>query len=358
LPIRDGIMPKVLIVLFNLLLVFSIPTSAKAAALQSEPPVVHAVLFFSTGCPYCTEVLTKTLPPLQEQYKTQLSLLLIDLATLDEIDKFYSLGDSLGLTREQIAVPFLLIDRTALIGVDEINTKLPALIERYLAAGGLDYPTVPLLSELLPMGIAFTSYNPYLHLIPPTQTQSQTTGITLAWVIMAIMAIALILVIVMILRAFQGKPLKAFRGWLDLAIPILSIIGLGVSIYLTYVEVTHTHALCGPVGDCNAVQSSPYAKLFGLIPIGLVGALGYIAILVTWSWRRMRSDPFSKIAGPIMFGMALFGTLFSVYLTYLELFVIHAVCIWCLSSAVIITALMLLSLPFVTQWLAISDDEE
>jgi uncharacterized membrane protein len=76
-----------------------------------------------------------------------------------------------------------------------------------------------------------------------------------------------------------------------------------------------------------------------------------------WLWRRFHTDSLSKIAGPAMFGMALFGTLFSIYLTYLELFVIHAVCIWCLSSAVSITALMLLSLPHITQWLAISDEE-
>ena len=136
------------------------------------------------------------------------------------------------------------------------------------------------------------------------------------------------------------------------------MIGLGVSIYLSYVEVTHTRALCGPVGDCNAVQSSPYAKLFGVLPIGIAGAIGYIAILVVWLWRRYRKDALSRIAGLGMFGMALFGTLFSVYLTYLEIFVIHAVCIWCLSSAVIITAIMLLNLPSITQWLAISDDEE
>jgi uncharacterized membrane protein len=180
----------------------------------------------------------------------------------------------------------------------------------------------------------------------------------LAWGILVIMAVALILAVVMILRAFQGKPLREIKGWLDIAIPVLAIIGLGVSIYLTYVEVTQTHALCGPLGDCNAVQSSPYAKLFGVLPIGLVGAIGYIAILVTWLWRRFRTDSLSKIAGPVIYGMALFGTLFSIYLTYLELFVIHAVCIWCLSSAAIMTALMLLSLPPITQWLAISDEEE
>ena len=351
-------MQKVVLVLFTLLLVIGAPVGGKAAAMQSEPPVVHAVLFFSNGCPYCTEVLTNTLPPLQDKYQSQLSLLLIDVASLDDINKLYSLGDALGLTKEQVAVPFLLIDRTALIGVEEINNRFSGLIEKYLSSGGLGYPDIPLLNEMIPNAIVFTSYDPYLHLVPPTQTQSQNTGTVLAWVIMAIMVLALILSIVMILRGFRGKPMSELKGWLDIAIPILSVIGLGASIYLTYVEMTHTQALCGPVGDCNAVQSSPYAKLFGLVPIGLVGALGYIAILVTWFWRRFRTDTLSKVAGPIMFGMALFGTLFSVYLTYLELFVIHAVCIWCLSSALIITALMLLCLPFVTQWLAISEDEE
>jgi uncharacterized membrane protein len=355
---RDELMRKALLLLLTLLLVISASTSVKAMPIHSEQPVVHAVLFFSNGCPYCNEVLTNTLPPIQDQYQSQLSLVLIEVGTLQDINNLYALGDALGLTKEQVAVPFLLVDRTPLIGVDEIKNQFLSLIDKYLASGGLEYPDIPLLNEMLPKAVAFTSYDPYLHLVPPTKTVSQTTSTALAWGIMAIMIIALILMILMVVRAFQGKPLKEVKGWLDMAIPILSIIGLGVSIYLTYVEVTHTNAICGPVGDCNAVQSSSYAKLFGLIPIGLVGALGYIAILVTWLWRRVRSDAFAKAAGLIMFVMALFGTLFSVYLTYLELFVIHAVCIWCLSSAVIITALMLLSLPFVTQWLAISDDEE
>jgi uncharacterized membrane protein len=211
---------------------------------------------------------------------------------------------------------------------------------------------------LRPKGLAFTSFDPYLHLVSQSATDTKGTSMILGWGVMVILVVAIILAIVMILRAFQGKPLREKKGWLDIAIPILSVIGLGVSIYLTYVEIYHTRALCGPVGDCNAVQSSPYAKLFGVLPIGVVGAIGYIAILFTWLWRRFRTDSLSRISGLIMYGMALFGTLFSIYLTYLELFVIHAVCIWCLSSAVIITVLMLLSLPPITQWLAISDEEE
>ena len=147
------------------------------------------------------------------------------------------------------------------------------------------------------------------------------------------------LVILAMLRAFQGKPLAAFKGWLDLAIPILALIGLGVALYLTYVETTQALAICGPVGDCNTVQSSSYAKLFGFFPVGLLGALGFAAMLAAWGWQHWRSDRLAKLAGPALFGMALFGTVFSIYLTYLELFVIHAVCIWCLTSAVIMALL-------------------
>jgi uncharacterized membrane protein len=202
------------------------------------------------------------------------------------------------------------------------------------------------------------TFNLNLLLVQKASTGTNSIGMAMAWGIMAFMVFAVILAIVMIVRAFQGNPIRRTNSWLDIAIPIISLFGLGAAIYLTYVEITHARALCGPVGDCNAVQSSPYAKLFGFLPIGLVGAAGYIAILFAWVWRCFRTDALARIAGPAMFGMALFGTLFSIYLTYLELFVIHAVCIWCLSSAVLITLLMLLNLPAISQWLAITNDEE
>ena len=355
---RENKMRKFLTLIFTLMLIACIPFKVKAAGRQSEPAVVHTVLFWSNGCPHCNQVLADVLPPLQDKYNSQLSVMLIELVTLEDIDNLYNLGTSLGLSKEQVAVPFLLIDHVALIGADEIQSKLSGLIEKYLSSGGLEYPDIPQLDEILPDGITFTSSPANLQLIQQSTAGTQATGMAMAWGVMAFMGIALILAIATILRAFQGKPLRDHREWLDFAIPVLSILGLGASIYLTYVEFTHTRALCGPVGDCNAVQSSPYAKLFGIIPIGLAGAFGCIALLVTWLWQRFRSDPFARIAGPAMFGMALFGTLFSIYLTYLELFVIHAVCIWCLSSAVIITALMLLNLPPITQWLAVSDEEE
>jgi len=135
------------------------------------------------------------------------------------------------------------------------------------------------------------------------------------------------------------------------------MIGMGVAIYLTYIEITSTEAICGPVGNCNAVNSSPYAKLFGILPVGLLGVGGYISILAVWLWRRFRSDRLADSMLVLLFGLTLFGTLFSIYLTYLELYVILAVCMWCVSSAVIMTILMLLSINPALQEIAETEED-
>lgn len=184
-----------------------------------------------------------------------------------------------------------------------------------------------------------------------------SNGIWLAWIILAGMILVLILSVAAILRALGDKPLPEPKGWLDWAFPVLSVIGLSVAVYLNFIESTSARAICGPIGDCNAVQSSPYAKLFGVLPVGLLGAIGYLGILIVWLYRRLRKDRLAQLAGPALFGMAAFATLFSIYLTYLEIFVIRAVCLWCLSSAVISALLMLLSLGPVTQWLAVTEEE-
>jgi uncharacterized membrane protein len=131
--------------------------------------------------------------------------------------------------------------------------------------------------------------------------------------------------------------------WQSIAVLLLALAGLGVAGYLTYIETTKIAAVCGPVGDCNSVQSSPYAYLFGVLPVGLLGLAGYVTILAAWltgEWLVPRWKAYTWLA---IFGMALFGTAFSIYLTYLEPFVINAVCIWCLISAVLITLILLLS---------------
>jgi uncharacterized membrane protein len=127
-------------------------------------------------------------------------------------------------------------------------------------------------------------------------------------------------------------------------IPILCLVGLFVAGYLAYVETAQVAAVCGPVGDCNTVQQSEYARLFGILPIGVMGLAGYIMILIAWLGARFGRNGIEHLAALSLLAMAFAGTLFSVYLTFLEPFVIGATCAWCLTSAVLITVLMLLSL--------------
>jgi uncharacterized membrane protein len=139
---------------------------------------------------------------------------------------------------------------------------------------------------------------------------------------------------------------------------VLSIAGLAVASYLAYVETKQVQAVCGPVGDCNSVQQSEYALLIGLIPIGVLGVLGYLAILATWGIHRLSPGRIGQWAGWAIWTMTAGGVLFSIYLTFLEPFVIGATCAWCLSSAVIMTLLLLLTTRHVSgaqAWLRRSD---
>jgi uncharacterized membrane protein len=131
--------------------------------------------------------------------------------------------------------------------------------------------------------------------------------------------------------------------WQSWAIPLLALLGLGVAGYLAYVETQRVTAVCGPVGDCNTVQQSAYAWLLGLIPIGVLGLVGYAAILIAWAVAHYGNGQLAGLAWLALFVMTLCGTLFSMYLTFLEPFVIGATCAWCLTSAMIMTALLALT---------------
>jgi uncharacterized membrane protein len=87
------------------------------------------------------------------------------------------------------------------------------------------------------------------------------------------------------------------------------------------------------------------ATLWGILPIGVVGMVGYLAILIVWWAGRWKKNDLGQFSSLVLLGITLFGVIFSLYLTYLEPFVIGAVCAWCLTSAVIITALLLLVTP-------------
>lgn len=122
---------------------------------------------------------------------------------------------------------------------------------------------------------------------------------------------------------------------LDIAIGVLALIGLGIAAYLTYIHYAGTKPLCLASGGCEKVQSSRWAELGG-VPVAVLGLVGYAAILAL-----LFVPGEAGLAGTALVALVGFG--FSLYLTWAELFRIHAVCQWCVASAVLMTLLACLS---------------
>ncbi len=121
-------------------------------------------------------------------------------------------------------------------------------------------------------------------------------------------------------------------GKLRLLAAALGLAGLAIAIYLTVVHYDHSAPVCvGGGGGCEKVQSSDYAELAG-VPVALIGAIGYALILAS----LLLPGDTGRFAGALL---GLVGVGFSVYLTYLELFVIDAICQWCVASAVVMAGL-------------------
>lgn len=123
---------------------------------------------------------------------------------------------------------------------------------------------------------------------------------------------------------------------------VLSILGLLDSSYLSWIKLTHNEGKCIPgVGDCGTVNTSIYSELFG-IPVAYLGVACYLVLLVLVLLERKNGE--QPLYTYLFFGVTLVGFLFSIYLTYLELAVIHAVCVFCMISAILLTILFGLSL--------------
>jgi uncharacterized membrane protein len=122
------------------------------------------------------------------------------------------------------------------------------------------------------------------------------------------------------------------------AMVVLAMLGLAVAAYLTYIHYAGIKPLCGKGGgSCEIVQTSQYSRLAG-VPVALIGLLGYVAILGSLLAPEGEQTRLASVA------FTLIGFGFSAYLTYRELFSIHHLCEWCLSSAIIVTILALLSI--------------
>jgi uncharacterized membrane protein len=314
----------------------------------------------------------EVLPPIQDKYMKQLQIYYCDTSK-PEGDALFSAAIQ-QFNIKLIGVPTVIVGNTVLIGPTNIQQGFPKIIEGGLSHGGLDWPDIPGLGQVLATTESiqtptkppaeFMPFSPSLISTPflgglTTEHQDSSAipiiveigrmennfardpqGNTLSVIILISMIISVFYGIYAFLKK-PGQPLTVQPFWL---MPVLCVIGCGIAGYLAYLEITPAHAICGPVGHCQSVQQSDYARLFGILPIGFLGVAGYVAIIITWWIGRTGRSRWAEMAGLILLGMTTSGILFSIYLTFLEPFVIGATCLWCLSSAILMTVLMYLSI--------------
>ena len=122
---------------------------------------------------------------------------------------------------------------------------------------------------------------------------------------------------------------------------ILSILGLIDAIYLALIKFLAKPEMClEGVGDCWSVNTSPYSTIYG-IPVSIFGAMAYIVLIAIMIFE-LKNLKYQDILIKLAFGITTAGFLFSLYLTYLELFVIHAICPFCVVSALLMTTLFII----------------
>ena len=127
------------------------------SAAHAQKSVVRAALFYAATCPHCQFVLQNTLPPLQQKYGSQLDISLYEVYDPANYELWLSAVETFQIPYEAAGVPMLFIGDNVLIGSDEIPERLPGLIEKYLAVGGVEMPKIPGLidqSSLVPASTA------------------------------------------------------------------------------------------------------------------------------------------------------------------------------------------------------------
>jgi uncharacterized membrane protein len=124
---------------------------------------------------------------------------------------------------------------------------------------------------------------------------------------------------------------------------LTSLLGLFVSAYLYLYKIGRIGTLACGSGGCETVQTSPWSRFLG-VDVALIGLLGYGVLLVVALLALRSTQVERRPPALLLTALAAGGVLFTAYLTYLELFVIHAICRWCVGSAAIIVTILVLGL--------------
>jgi uncharacterized membrane protein len=127
-----------------------------------------------------------------------------------------------------------------------------------------------------------------------------------------------------------------------LAFTIVVLVGIANGVYLSIMKLSNNSSMCiQGLGDCWTVNTSKYSQIYG-IPIAILGTLAFLTLLVL-SFLDGRNPFWKSYSNYFIFGVTLIGTLYSAYLTYLEIEIIRAICPFCILSAISMLVLFIMS---------------
>lgn len=140
----------------------------------------------------------------------------------------------------------------------------------------------------------------------------------------------------------KTKQVKSLNMKLRTFSMVLAFLGILDSLYLTWVKLAGGEVYCAGIGDCDIVNSSSYSEIAG-IPIALIGVGAYVAILLLLN-LEVRGGFWQENAPIMVFGLSMTGVLYSIYLTFVEVAILRAICPYCVISALILVILLGISI--------------
>lgn len=128
-----------------------------------------------------------------------------------------------------------------------------------------------------------------------------------------------------------------------MVIAVLSLVGLFVALYLLANKLGLTGPMVCGIGECATVQASKWSMI-GPVPVSALGVGGYIALLAAALFGLQPAGLRSRAVSGLLVALSTVALAFSVWLTYLEAFVIRAWCQWCVISAILVTIIFVAAL--------------
>jgi uncharacterized membrane protein len=135
---------------------------------------------------------------------------------------------------------------------------------------------------------------------------------------------------------------------------VLAVVGIAIAGYLTIVHYRESLLVCSGISDCETVQTSKYAEIVG-VPVALLGLLTFVLLLALAIVRILQPER-TDVTTMITFVLIVGAVGFYIYLTYLEVFVINAVCQWCVASSLVMVGMLISESILLRRLLALPEE--